>query len=42
MSFKIYVFMYMRLYFFDDSKIHENEKEIFIFFPCAFYMHLFF
>lgn len=32
MSFKIYVFMYMCLYFFDDSKKHENEKEIFIFF----------
>lgn len=31
MRFKIYVFMYMCLCFFDDSKIHENEKEIFIF-----------
>lgn len=41
MRFKIYVFMYMCLYFFDDSKNHENEKGIFIFFPYAFYMHLF-
>lgn len=41
MRFKIYGFMYMCLYFFDDSKNHENEKEIFIFFPYAFYMHLF-
>lgn len=36
MSFKIYVFKYMCLDFFDDSKIHENEKEIFIFFLTLF------
>lgn len=42
MSFKIYVFMYMCLYFFDDSKIHENEKEIFIFFLLSFLYASFF
>lgn len=32
MRFKIYVFMYMCLYFFVDSKKRENEREISIFF----------
>lgn len=36
MSLKIYVFMYMCLFLFDDCKIHKNEKETFIFFPKHF------
>lgn len=41
MSFKIYVFMYMCLYLFDDCKIHKNEKETFIFSPSFLYASLF-